>query len=494
MDPDNLLLLLHSCGPIDERVIPGWEDEPQSTQVPLRIRNSSGPPFSFGSNELMGCDMVVALGRATVDGQTLFAHSSDRPFGEQQALRRIPGRAYTLGEKVRVQFIELTQARQTHTVVGSQPVGCWGYEHGVNGCGVAIGCTSLATKLRSSRPALLGTDLVRLALERARSAQHAVDLITDLVSCHGLGFFSDCSEPMEADSAFLVADPQEAFLIETAERYWVCQEAKEVRAASDVATVRQDWDRIAPGLAGFAIEQGWWPGDGTKLDFAGAVVEDPMGAASALRRWGRATLLLEQQNGHIDDVFLRRLLADHYEGMRTESDPLRPAPSPVPLCKHPIPAAVQTTAASMVAQLQADPNGVPIAWCSLGVPCTTVWFPILLDGDLPDGCAPTEEGTHGLLWSQVQRLFRYLGSDIEAWTIARSALARLQARFDLETEEVVSEGRALKEVGHLDELGRLTASFMQHNLERFEEVVEGLVGQGRHREFVGVSGDTTPIL
>ena len=28
----------------------------------------------------MGCDTVAALGRATVDGHTLFAHNSDRPL------------------------------------------------------------------------------------------------------------------------------------------------------------------------------------------------------------------------------------------------------------------------------------------------------------------------------------------------------------------------------------------------------------------------------
>ena len=48
--------------------------------------------------------------------------------------------------------------------------------------------------------------------------------------------------------------------------------------------MRQDWERIARGLAGYAIGQGWWPDDGSKLDFAGSLNDQPVGRESALRR------------------------------------------------------------------------------------------------------------------------------------------------------------------------------------------------------------------
>src|SRR5206468_2566847 len=139
-------------------------------------------------------------------------------------------------------------------------------------------------------------------------AQQAADLLTDLIECYGQGGGADY------DHAFLLADAGEALLLETAGDFWVCQEIHAVRAASNSATVRQDWDRICRGLAGRAIEQGWWPADGSKLDFAGAVGADALMQVAALRRWGRATLLLEEQNGHIDAAFVRRLLGDHEEG------------------------------------------------------------------------------------------------------------------------------------------------------------------------------------
>src|SRR5262249_22894940 len=115
-------------------------------------------------------DMVVALGQSTVDHAALFGHNSDRPAGESPRLQLVPGRSFSTGEIIQTQFLKLTQVRQTLTVLGCQQPGQWGYEHGVNKQGVAIGRTSQSNKLRCSGPVLTGADLVRLALERSRTA------------------------------------------------------------------------------------------------------------------------------------------------------------------------------------------------------------------------------------------------------------------------------------------------------------------------------------
>ena len=280
----------------------------------------------------MGSDMVVALGPATIDGQTLFGNNSDRPLRERQSIRRVPGRELAPDEKLKINNLDLPQARHTYTVLGAQPEGCWGYTQGVNDQGVAAGCAALHNKIPCSGPGLLGTDLVRLILERGRTARQAVDLLIDLVGQHGQS--EPLGNPPQGDSSFLIADAKEAFAVETAGRHWVYQEIREVRAAGNACIIRQDWNRISPGLSDYVIRQGWWPADGSKLDFAGAVTENPMGHASGLRRWGRATLLLEQQNGHIDGGFLRRLLSDHYEGTELEVDPQDATDGPPPLCRR----------------------------------------------------------------------------------------------------------------------------------------------------------------
>ena len=43
-------------------------------------------------SQAMGCDLVVALGKATHAGDTFFGFNGHRPPGERQALRRAPGR------------------------------------------------------------------------------------------------------------------------------------------------------------------------------------------------------------------------------------------------------------------------------------------------------------------------------------------------------------------------------------------------------------------
>ncbi|HEV3259376.1 MAG TPA: carcinine hydrolase/isopenicillin-N N-acyltransferase family protein [Gemmataceae bacterium] len=420
----------------------------------------------------MGGDLVVALGRATVDGITLFGQNSDQPARQCQVLRRTPGRAFAADEKVRTQFLELPQARQTWTVLGGQPEGRWGYTHGVNEHGLAAGCASLRGRLGCQRPGLLGTDLVRLALERCQNARQAVDLLTEWVECHGQAALPGGPRAAEGDTAFLVADADAAFVVEAAANHWVCQEILEVRAVSDLYTVHQDWDGISRGLAGQAIACGWWPADGSKLDFADALGECPVGLDSALRRWGRATLLLEQQNGHIDAAFVRRLLGDHYESTHFEVDPLASLHGPVPLCRHARGPAGTATAASIVTQLTRKPEQLPVAWCAFGPPCLSVYLPVFLDGDLPAafGRGGPEPGARSLWW-RVYRLGRRLHRRPEGCAVLRESLGRLQACFDQEAREFAEEGATLKQCGARAELQRLASLYMTHSLEQFDRVL-----------------------
>ena len=425
----------------------------------------------------MASDMVVALGKTTVDGRTLFGHNSGRPPGEGQWLCRTPGRAFAAGEKVRTQHLELPQARQTWGVLGSQSRGTWGYHHGVNEHGVAIGCATLRTRMRQEQAGLTGPDLVRLGLERAASARQGVDLLTDLITRHGQGAYAGCPPADRHDNAFLIADGREAFALEASGSHWVYQEVQQLRALSDVCTIRQDWDWIARGLAGWAIERGWWPGDGSKLDFATAVGGGLAAEPSALRRWGRATLLLEEQNGHIDLAFIRRLLSDHYEGCDDETDPLAEPAGPVPICQH---RGTSATAASLVAVLGTP----PVAWYAFGPPCTGVYFPLVLDGELPAAFGPEGKAAEPL-WSRAQRLTEAIGTDRARWAAAREALGQLQARLELDCEEFLADSARHRQAGNRAEFQRLAELFMQHTVECFEALADGLLREAAGRPAAG---------
>src|SRR5579864_2677797 len=185
----------------------------------------------------MGCDMVVAVGSATVNGHTLFGTNWHGPAGAGMALRLVPGRAFALGETVQTQVLQLPQARQTFTVLGSQPLNAWGYQNGINEHELVAACASWHSKLAGNQAGLTGPDLVRLVLERCKSARQGFDLLTGLVSRHGQCRFPEGGGPGRGsgnDNIFLLADPVEAYVVETAGAAWASLQCCSVRAVNDV--------------------------------------------------------------------------------------------------------------------------------------------------------------------------------------------------------------------------------------------------------------------
>ena len=97
------------------------------------------------------CDTLVALGSETRSGRTLFAKNSDRPTTECQPLQAVPARRHPPGATVRCTYLEIPEAPETLAVLGSRPWWIWGFEHGVNEAGVAIGNEALHTRETPSR-------------------------------------------------------------------------------------------------------------------------------------------------------------------------------------------------------------------------------------------------------------------------------------------------------------------------------------------------------
>src|SRR4051794_18546760 len=152
------------------------------------------------------CDVLCALGPATVDGVALFAKNSDRPPTETQVLEWHPPRRE---DTTRTTYLEVAgRPGETLGVLGSRPEWMWGMEHGVNTAGVAIGNATIYTTLDPRRfpPALVGMDLVRLGLERGESAAAAVEVITTMLVQHGQGGSGHRDADRPYWSSFLVAD------------------------------------------------------------------------------------------------------------------------------------------------------------------------------------------------------------------------------------------------------------------------------------------------
>jgi dipeptidase len=404
----------------------------------------------------MASDMVVALARATADGATLFGHNSNRPRGEAASLVLTQGREHSPGEVVQATHLRLPQARHTWTVLGGRAGTVWGLVHGINEKGVAIGCTPIATRLAGDEPGLTGPDLVRLGLERSATACQAMEAITDLICRHGQG-------EAGSDSALLIADGREAYALEASGRHWVLAQVGSVRAVCGTCLLRQDWDRISRGLADLAIQRGWWPEDGCKLDFAGALGRPGPEHARAMRRWGQATLALEVHSGQVDLPLLRRLLCEQAELASGEEGE-------------------EETAASLVARL-GPAEDVPLAWCAFGTPAAGLFLPVFPLGDLPDAYQD-DAGSGSPLWRCLEALGRDAHHDRVFGDTLRSALEGLQHRLDEQLHDFLDEARPLHRQGAHEPLGRLAGSFMQHSVERLEELLDTLrsrPGESTHR-------------
>jgi hypothetical protein len=340
------------------------------------------------------CDTLCVLG----DGVSLFAKNSDRPVSEAQVARSFPRRP--AGGRLRTQYIELPDTGAAATVL-SQPVWLWGAEHGVNEHGVAIGNEMVDTvdDPAGAPPALIGMDLVRLGLERARSAEEAVDVITTLLERHGQGGLGDQVNAVAYWSSFLMADPASAWVLETSGSRWAARPLGGGGAISNRLTLRADWTRAAPGVAA-GTDLDSWRDPAAPTGFA----DSRLAAGNAFVRERPAS-----SPARCDPRAAVAHLRDHGTGPWGAPGGGGPVVEPpasveadgtgITVCMHI--RDFEATTASMVAVLSAGADGATgiadaarpgRAWVALGSPCASVFVPVLLPsakgGGSPSSVAP----------------------------------------------------------------------------------------------------------
>lgn len=329
------------------------------------------------------CDTLVVLGPHAQEGHALFAKNSDRPPTECQPLFQAPRTIHPAGTTVRCQYLEIPQAWETLAVLGSRPWWLWGFEHGVNECRVAIGNEALHTREDLGDTGLLGMDLVRLGLERGRSAAEAKRAITDLLERYGQGGTAAFGATRRYHNSFLIADPDEAWILETSGRHWVARRVRDRAAISNLVTITDDWDEASEDIEGYARKRGWWrETSGRRLNFREAF-ENPEPRYRAEARWEASCRFLASEHRPTAAALMRHL-RDHYDGGtvyvpgRKEGDPRGWS-----VCMHPNPSQ-SATAASMVVELPRNPAIAMGVWCSMATPCTSVFLPVALDAPLPE--------------------------------------------------------------------------------------------------------------
>jgi secernin len=418
------------------------------------------------------CDGFVILPEATTGGSMLLGKNSDRPVGETQPLRYVPARR---GDRLRLAYVEIADAGLTLAHVGASPYWCWGHELGVNERGVAIGNEALFTRdlarnQEAARagdppePGILGMELLRLGLERGRTAAEALEVMTALLERHGqwgAGVPRTSAADGAYDNSYLVADGREAWVLETSGRRWIAARVRDSSwSVSNQATIRSEWDRASDGIAEQAREG--------PFDFAAAYTDPQVPLQVSHIRLQRSRQLLRDavRAGGADVATAARVLRDHYEGTFLEGPYFNAArPDFLTLCMHSHPSGFTwgNTASSAIFVLSPD-DRPPVLWWAAATPCTSVYVPIFVGaGDLPEvlgrggtarpaDCNPErapEDGPAGdSYWWTFQRLLDAVKGD-ELGTAYAARQARVREVFDpLETawraelEDVPADGGA----------------------------------------------------
>jgi len=363
------------------------------------------------------CDTLVAMPSETAGGAVLFGKNSDREPNEAHHLLIVPAADHPEGSMVRCTYRSIPQAAHTCAVLLAKPSWIWGAEMGTNEHGVVIGNEALFTRIPPAKgDELIGMDLLRLALERGRTAREALEVITGLLKEYSQGGNCGFTRPFYYQNSFLIADPTDAWVLETAGREWAAEHVQGIRSISNAITIQREWDEASPGLVNFALEQRWVKSR-EEFSFAEAYSDNLYTRFSdARKRQSCTTRLLHETKGQLTALTVMEILRTHIHNEPAGWVPYH-ALVGADVCMHAGygPVRINQTTGSMVSQLTAE---TPVHWLTgTAAPCTSLFKPVWLDAGLPDtGPVPGKTYTPGSLWWEHERVHRGWLMDYLYWS------------------------------------------------------------------------------
>ncbi|GBC71037.1 hypothetical protein HRbin02_00814 [Candidatus Calditenuaceae archaeon HR02] len=336
------------------------------------------------------CDILVATPKATREKVMLFAKNSDRDPNEAQLLELIPRKRHEEGE-VRLTYVQYPQAGETYSIIISRPWWTWGAEMGVNELGLAIGNTAIFSREKIPEKGILGMDIVRLALERSRNSEEALKLITEIVDNQGGS--GSYEHRLIYSNSFIIADPREAWVLETAGRHWAAKKIEGVYSISNALTIEDDWDVASESVESLARKGGFSFAKHFSDRFYTYFAHGRDRRAFTYRR-------LREKEGDITIEYMMSILRSH------SLEPYSPHKGSMrDVCMHyggltrP-----SQTAASQLSEL----GEAGIHWFTgTSLPCLSIFKPLNFNTEpLPMGENPTNKYNPNNYWWRVERFHR----------------------------------------------------------------------------------------
>ncbi len=376
------------------------------------------------------CDTFVALSSATRDNSVIFGKNSDREPNEAQVLEYHPGQIFKKDDKATCTYITIPQVKKTNGVLICRPFWMWGAEMGTNDKGVVIGNEAVFTKMTpAKKPALTGMDMLRLALERAASAEQAIEVIIGLLADWGQGGICGYEDKhLVYHNAYIVADNDQAWVLETSGPLWAALKIKDVYSISNGLTIEETFDRHHPDLMDHARKKGWLK-KGETFNFKKCYSDWLFTTFSASRtRRSCSYDLLKARNGDMDIPYAFEILRSHRTKDYHPSFPLLLDS----VCAHAGNSLTRnsSTTGSLVAHLASDQNTF---WATgTAGPCTGIFKPVWMGDDkvLPD-IGPPPRGVYNpeTLWWHHEKLHRSILKDYTRILSYKADRDALEASF-----------------------------------------------------------------
>lgn len=401
------------------------------------------------------CDTLVATREATGCGYTIFGKNSDRSCNEPQYFVTIPHSIHKEAE-VRCTFLSIPQVRETNAVILSKPSWIWGAEMGINEFGLCIGNEAVYSKETSQEPALLGMDMLRLALERAATAREAIQVIAQLLERHGQGGNASFDAVFHYDNSFMLADPFETWYLETAGRYWAARQVRGKLAISNHMMLGEP-DLMHPEAISHAREMGYPVCE--PFDFSHTYCDyDRPNNVSGFIRQSSGQHMLDWPNAAFSLPDMMSALRSHTtEHIWTKGD--------VSVCKHAVGyASESSTTNSMIAVLQ--PGNISLWGTGMSTPCIAPFQPFWLDAHNPELVFAYDRQEEAMeRWLKLERLNRAMLSSRLDEAAYRQELAQLQSCWLSQSLHLpVGERQAF-----CDEVAQQSHAFMEKWLARIGE-------------------------
>lgn len=413
------------------------------------------------------CDTMVAMGEVSRNGRVYFAKNSDRQPNEPHIMIQVPRQQYPPGARVRCTYLEIEQARETYAVLLLKPSWIWGCEMGCNEFGLNIGNEAVFTREKYEPTGLTGMDLIRLALERCRTTQEALELIIELLSKYGQGGNCGFEKPFTYHNSFLITDAHEAWVLETAGKYWAAQKVNGIRTISNGLTIGSNYDRSHPDLIKHAMEKGWCK---SEQDFVFArCYKDKLFTrfSGSGQRQNCSQVELEGRVGDIDEAIMMEILRSHHpdvEGKQFQRSSLQS------VCMHGGGLVGDHTTGSYVACLSDKGSLYWITGAS--TPCLAMFKPLWWVDDHPLLFREDRQQEAIDYWQQRERFHRMV---INGQIINLSDYYERRDHLEKSWRETAARLEAEKAGDNAK------MEFMQEAWQEESKVIQEFVDENRHR-------------